>query len=176
MLIAFFDIKGTPHFEFIPQGKESTKFIMWRYWSGYMKRWVEKGLNFGQTIGFSTMTMLQLTRRSVSSSFWPRNWLLKWNTHHPPFPSFVSEWHVAASKNKIYLKVTKVSGYWRHSNEKKSDEGTESCSTTGVPKIFPGLSARVLGRWPLSISCKCTGMRLAWPLGVRTVNGTALCH
>jgi len=67
----------------IPQG-QSTKLIMWKYWSSYMKLCLEKGLNFGPTVGFSTMTVLQLTRHSLSNNFWPKNWLLKWNTQSVP--------------------------------------------------------------------------------------------
>jgi hypothetical protein len=31
-------------------------------------------------------------------------------------------------------KGTKISGYWRH--PKKCDDSTESCSTTGIPKML----------------------------------------
>jgi hypothetical protein len=40
-----------------------------------------KYLILGVMIGVCTMAVLQLTRCSVSSSFWTKNQLLEWNTH-----------------------------------------------------------------------------------------------
>jgi hypothetical protein len=73
MLLNFFDVKDTVHFEFIPQGQTVTKLIMWKYRSGYVKIYVGKGLNFVPLIRFATMTMLQLTMHPLSSNFWPKN-------------------------------------------------------------------------------------------------------
>jgi hypothetical protein len=64
ILITFFDINCTAHFEF-RKVKQSMKLII---------KWLLpedvdiKGKKFGLTIGFSTMTKLQLTRRSLPSS------------------------------------------------------------------------------------------------------------
>jgi hypothetical protein len=83
MLVAFFSffsIKGTAHFESITQGQTVNQ----AYYVEILTWFVERDLNFSPTIGFSTMTMLQLTRRSLSSSFWPKNPLLKRNTHPIP--------------------------------------------------------------------------------------------
>jgi hypothetical protein len=72
-LITVLEMKGVVHFEFIPQ----VQAVNQAYYMGTMKRLCEavhrKLPDRGPTFGFSAMTMLQLTWRSVSSSFWPKN-------------------------------------------------------------------------------------------------------
>jgi hypothetical protein len=81
VLITFFDIESVVHFEFIQQGQTVNQAYCVQILKWLLETVPKKVLNFGPTIGFSTMTRLQLTKLSLSSNFWLKNRLLKCNTH-----------------------------------------------------------------------------------------------
>jgi hypothetical protein len=75
------EINGIVHFEFTPQGQTVNRaYYMWKYWNSYMKLCTEKDLNFGLMFGSSTSDDAP-AHKALSSSFWPKNQFLKWNTH-----------------------------------------------------------------------------------------------
>jgi hypothetical protein len=72
MLMTFFDIKGNVHFGFIPKGQRVTQVYYMETVKPLHEAVCRRGLNFGKT-----MTMLQFTKRFLSSSFWPKNYVIE---------------------------------------------------------------------------------------------------
>jgi hypothetical protein len=65
-----------------------------------------------------------------------KQFLIQWNGKPMLFPSFDSEWRLVLSKkNKVSLPGRRFQD--TEDIKKKCDDGTESYSTKGVPKMFP---------------------------------------
>jgi hypothetical protein len=127
-----------------------------------MKLCTENSLNFSPTIQFSTMTMLQLIRCSQAISDWKGDY---WNEKPILLPWFGSKWLAAVCKNKVCLKVMKISGYW---TLKKVTMTLKAIPQQELQKCFQQWQHRLakctaaegewLQRWPLSVSYKYAGM------------------
>jgi hypothetical protein len=76
MLLTCFDIKGIVHFYFTPQGQTFNQASYMEIPKQLLEGVHKKMLKFGPLIGFYSMTMLKLTKRSLSSNSSPSNRLL----------------------------------------------------------------------------------------------------
>jgi acyl-CoA thioesterase FadM len=65
VIVTFFDISGTVHFEFIAQVQTVNQANYVEIMKWLVEAVLKKGMNFGPVIGFSTMTMLRLTGHSL---------------------------------------------------------------------------------------------------------------
>jgi len=61
-LLNFFDIRGIVHYEFVPNG-QSTKFTIWKYWKGYVKKLDGNNPNVLPTTHGSCITTMHLLTR-----------------------------------------------------------------------------------------------------------------
>jgi hypothetical protein len=135
MVITSFHIKLIVHFEFIPQGQRVNQ----AYYMEILKR-------------------LHEAVRRKRPELWPNNWIL----HHDSAPThkavkqFLAKTSITEMEHLPYSPDLASSEFWLFpkiksalkgrnfkpiEDIKKCDDGTGSCSTTGVPKLFPTVAA-----------------------------------
>jgi hypothetical protein len=138
MPIPFFNIKDIVHFEFVPRCQTVNQAY-------YMKilKW-----------------LCEVVHRE-RPELWPSDWILHHDnatTHKAlSFKQFLAQKliiemeHIPCSPDLglndfwLFIKIKSTLKGWRFQDvediQKESDSGTESCSTTGVPKMFPAVGA-----------------------------------
>jgi hypothetical protein len=83
VLTTVFDMKGTVQFKFIPQVQTVNQAYCVEMLKQLHEDVCKERPELRPTIGFSTMTMLHLTKCSVSSSFWLKKSITE--MEHPPY-------------------------------------------------------------------------------------------
>jgi hypothetical protein len=79
MLITFFGVKCIVHFEFIPQAQ----IVDQTYYVEILKR-LHEAVSRRRPELWPNYWILQHNNPPAHISFWPKNRLLKWNTHRIP--------------------------------------------------------------------------------------------
>jgi hypothetical protein len=104
-----------------------------------MKMCIQKGLNFGLTVGFFNMIMPYLTALSV------KQFLIKKSANemeHPPYsPDFALNGFWLFPKLNSALKGQRFQDV---EDVKKYYDDTENYPTTGVPKTFPTVATSLV--------------------------------
>jgi hypothetical protein len=142
----------------------------WKKWSS-KNRWKcevgnmvhsDRYLSINQAYYMEILKRLHAVR-TKRPDLWPNDWILHhdnapaykaltvkqflaqntdcWNVTVTLSPWISFEWLLSVSESKISLKDTNIQD---SEDIKKCNDGTESCSTTGVPKTFPTVTAYLL--------------------------------
>jgi len=86
---------------------------MWKYQGSYLTLCIEKGLNLGQVIGFSTMTNAPAHKTISVKEFLAQKLITE--KEYPSYsPDMDPNNFKLFSENKVWLKVMKISRYWRY--------------------------------------------------------------
>jgi len=102
-------------FESFHEAIQSTKLVIWKYWSCYVKLCIDKAWTLAQQLDSPPWQCSSSQGTLCQAVSGPK--IDYWNGTPTLFPWFGSKWLLAVSKNKVCLKGVKISGYWRHSNK-----------------------------------------------------------